>query len=79
MSSFQKLQTVIATTLKVPSERVTETSVRTDLPQWDSLAHLNLMMALEQTFDMTLEVEDFDRLTSVPLIIEHLEKLGVYG
>lgn len=78
MSGFAKLQRVIATTLKVPLERVTESSTKAALPQWDSLAHLNVMMALEQTFDLTLEVEDFDRLTSVPLIIEFLKQKGVY-
>lgn len=78
MTGFEKLQNVIATTLKVPSSKINEQSKKEDLPQWDSLAHLNLMMAIEQTFDVALEVEDFDRLTSVPAIIQVLEREGVY-
>jgi len=78
MNGFEKLQNAMATTLKVPASRINEHSKKEDLPQWDSLAHLNLMMAIEQTFDVALEVEDFDRLTSVPAIIEVLEREGVY-
>ena len=52
----------MATALKIPASKITEETRKEDLPQWDSLAHLNLMMTLEQTFDITLEVEDFDRL-----------------
>jgi len=78
MNGFEKLQNAIATTLKVPAGKINEKSRKEDLPQWDSLAHLNLMMAIEQTFDVALEVEDFDRLTSVPAIIEVLEREGVY-
>ena len=76
MSSFEQLQSAIAVTLKVPPSKVTEQTKKEDLPQWDSLAHLNLMMALEQTFGLTLEVEDFDRLTSVPAIVELLKREG---
>jgi len=78
MNGFEKLQTAIATTLKIPAAKITEQTRKEDLPQWDSLAHLNLMMAIEQTFDVALEVEDFDRLISVPAIIELLEREGAY-
>jgi acyl carrier protein len=78
MSSFEQLQSAIATTLKVPASKITEQTKKEDLPQWDSLAHLNLMMTIEQTFDLALDVEDFDRLTSVPAIVELLKREGRY-
>jgi len=78
MNSFEQLQAAIAATLKVAPSKITESTKKEELAAWDSLAHLNLMMALEQTFGITLDVEDFDRLTSVPTIIEHLKREGVY-
>jgi acyl carrier protein len=78
MSSFERLQEAVATILKVPPDRINERTAKEDLAQWDSLAHLNLMMALEQTFDVALDVEDFDQLTSVPRIIEYLTRHGAY-
>jgi acyl carrier protein len=77
MSIFQQLQDAIATTLKVPASKITETTKSEDLPAWDSLGHVNLMMTLEQTFDVFLDVEDFSKLNSVPAIVEYLKEQGI--
>jgi acyl carrier protein len=76
MDSFEKIQYVIATTLKVSPDKITKETSDEDLAAWDSLAHVNLMMSLEQTFDLFLEVEDFPKLTSVPAILEYLREQG---
>jgi acyl carrier protein len=76
MDLFEKTRYVIATTLKVTPEKITRETSDKDLASWDSLAHVNLMMSLEQTFDLFLEVEDFPRLTSVPAILEYLRREG---
>jgi acyl carrier protein len=76
MDLFEKTRYVIATTLKVMPEKITRETSDKDLAAWDSLAHVNLMMSLEQTFDLFLEVEDFPRLTSVPAILEYLRREG---
>jgi acyl carrier protein len=44
-----------------------------DLENWDSLQHLNLMLALEQEFGVTLDVDELATLTSVPAILKYLE------
>ena len=77
MSAFERVQTAVATTLKVPAGVITATTRDVDVPAWDSMGHLNLMMALEQTFDITLEVEDFANLTSVPAILAYLQNRGI--
>jgi acyl carrier protein len=76
MSLFQRLQEVMATTLKVPPAKITETTINEDLVAWDSLGHVNLMVALEQTFDIFLDVEDFPLLISVPAILQYLRDHG---
>ncbi len=72
MNVIDQLRQTIATTLKVPLERVTPTTRDEDLAAWDSLGQVNLMMALEQTFDVYIEVEDFEKLNSVPAIVGYL-------
>jgi acyl carrier protein len=72
MSLFDQLQKTIAATLKVAPSKVLPESSSDDLSAWDSLGQVNLMMALEQTFDVYIEVEDFDKLKSVPAILEYL-------
>jgi acyl carrier protein len=76
MSLFDKLQATIATTLKVPSASVTPTTRDEDLPSWDSLGQVNLIMAIEQTFDVYIEVEEFANLNSIPAILAFLERNG---
>ena len=77
MSIFKQLQGVIAATLKVPPEKITEATVNEDLAAWDSLGHVNLMIALEQSFDILLDVEDFPELTSVPVIMRYLQEHNI--
>lgn len=77
MSTFTRLQETIAATLKVPASKITETTRDEELAAWDSLGHVNLMMALEQTFDVQLDVEDFPKLNSVPAILAYLAAQGV--
>ena len=73
MNIFEQLQEAIATTLNVPASSITETSKDEDIVAWDSLGHVNLMMTLEQTFDLMLDVEDFPKLNSVPAILAYLK------
>ena len=77
MSTFEKLQQTISATLKVAPNKITQTTRDQDLPSWDSLGQVNLIMALEQEFGVMIEVEDFGNLNSVPAILEYLGKQGV--
>jgi acyl carrier protein len=77
MAVFDQLRDAMAATLKVLPAKITESTRDEDLAAWDSLGHVNLMMALEQTFDVTLDVEDFPKLNSVPAIMEYLKAQGI--
>ena len=76
MDLFPKVQSIVAITLKVPPNKITRVTSDKDLAVWDSLAHVNLMMKLEQSFDLSLAAEDFDELTSVAAILKYLEEKG---
>jgi acyl carrier protein len=77
MSLFERLQPTIADALKVHAAQITPTTRDEDLPAWDSLGQVNLIMALEQTFGLYIEVEDFDKMKSVPAILEYLAAQNV--
>lgn len=67
----------MAASLGVAPDLIQTDTRQKDLPKWDSLAHINLMVALESSFDVTLEVEDFAALISVPAILEYLRGRGI--
>jgi acyl carrier protein len=77
MSTFERLRNVIAATLKVAPSDIGETTRDQDLKQWDSLGHINLLMALEHEFGVYVEVEQFGELNSVPAILAHLKNQGI--
>lgn len=77
MSLFPRVRDTIAATLRVRAEQVTPTTADRDLANWDSLGHVNLMLALEQTFGVYVEVEQFETLKSVPAIVDYLVAQGV--
>ena len=48
-----------------------DSSIET-VEQWDSLQHVNLMMALEQEFGIQIDVEDAIEMTSFPAVCKTL-------
>ena len=73
MSVFQKLREIMATTLELPEGAISEDSTMEELEEWDSLGHVHIMVALEQAFDLYMDVDDFAELDSVPAILKYLE------
>lgn len=43
------------------------------LPQWDSLAHVTLLSALSEEFQIELDDDSFESLTSYSLVIDFVE------
>jgi acyl carrier protein len=74
MSIFQQLQDLMATALEVPVETISENSTMDEIEEWDSLGHVHIMVALEQAFDLYMDVEVFAELDSVPAILDFLRK-----
>lgn len=77
MSILEQVRQIVADTLNLPLDAVGEKASTDTLDAWDSLAHVNLMMGLEQHFDLQLEIEDFMELTSIGAITTFLDKAGV--
>ncbi|MCD8189632.1 MAG: acyl carrier protein [Clostridiales bacterium] len=74
---FKKLQILIADTLNVSERSITrDTSIVDDLGA-DSLALVELLMALEEEFDVAIPDEDALRLETADDILRYLEAEGV--
>jgi acyl carrier protein len=46
----RRLRTVLATMLHIPDTEITPALSSETLEQWDSIAHMNIMLALEDAF-----------------------------
>ena len=72
---FEKLQEIIADVLNVdPNEVTMETTFADDLGA-DSLDVFQIVMGIEEEFDIQIEDEDLESLETVDDLISYIEKL----
>jgi acyl carrier protein len=77
MLNEDKLKKVMAIMLKVDLSEINEDSSMDNVASWDSLRHMNLLIALEEEFRVTIPDEDAANITSYKLIKLVLNDLGV--
>lgn len=68
---------VIAAVFGVPEEQVTEETSNKNLPAWDSMGHMTLIMEIESSFGVSLSMDEALVMTDVSTIKEILEMRGV--
>ena len=61
---------LVATTLGIPVERVTDDLAFSEVAEWDSLNHVNLMLALEAALQTEIDEDLMVQLTTVKAIRE---------
>lgn len=77
MALFERVKEVIVRELSVPESEVTEAaSFEGDLKA-DSLDVVELVMALEEEFDMEIPEEEAERIRTVGDAVRYLESKGV--
>lgn len=72
-SLFPRVQALIAEAIGTEVELVTPDLAFGDLPQWDSLGHMEVMLRLEEQFGVAIDADAIAQLISVPEICRHLE------
>ena len=73
----EKLFQILADTLGVEVRALTGETSTQNTPAWDSVAHLNLVLALEQAFGQRFTPEEFLQMQSIAAIQEVLAAHGV--
>ena len=75
MLNENTLKQVMATLLTVDVSAIGEDASMDTIPTWDSLRHMNLVLALEEEFKVAIPDEDAGNITSYKLIKLILEEL----
>jgi len=75
--SEEKLKEIIAFICNCTVANITDTTSVSNLDGWDSLAHMNLVLALEQAFDVTFTEDESVEILSYALIKHTLSGHGV--
>ena len=68
---YSRLKSLMESILRTPSGMDTSTS---NTPKWDSMAHLMILSALSEEFNLELSESDVEQLQSVESIIKKLSE-----
>jgi len=69
MESVQpKIYQLMSTVFEIPVEEISEESSLDSIESWDSIRHLNLILAIEEEFGITIPDEEVGNLINYKLI-----------
>lgn len=77
IATESKLKQVLADVFGVDAATVGEESSVDSIAAWDSLNHLNLVLALEEQFGVSFSEEQIVEMMNYPLVKAVLEEAGV--
>jgi acyl carrier protein len=69
---LDRIRRVAADVLETSADKITLDSSPETIDTWDSVHHLNLVLALEQEFDLQFEPEEIDQMKDVRHVLEIL-------
>lgn len=72
----EKVFEIVASVMGVPVETISLESSPDTIEAWDSLNHMNLLLALEQEFGVQFSDEQMVELLSVEIILATLDEIG---
>ena len=68
----EKLLQILKDTLG--NENINQNVSQENCNEWDSMAHLNIIIAIEDEFDISIEPDDIVRLSSFDDLCEYIKK-----
>ena len=74
-STFEQVRNLASDIFGIPADKITAESSPATIENWDSMQHLNLVLAIEEKFEVQLEPEDIEQMKSVGAVAELVERL----
>jgi len=72
-----RVEKVFAEVLRLPREAITDASSRDNTPKWDSIAAIDLTLAIEDEFGITLTTEEIVTMRSIARVKQILNVKGI--
>lgn len=69
-TTFEKVRGAAADILQAPVAQITPASSPVTIESWDSVQHLNLVLALEEKLGIQFEPEEMDKMNSIGEIVD---------
>jgi len=74
-STFERVQSVASDIFGIPADKITAESSPETIENWDSMQHLNLVLAIEEKFGVQLDPEDIEQMKNIGAVAALVGKL----
>ena len=71
----ESVKSVMAEVFEIDEVTIQDDASQKTVSEWDSLQHLNLMVELEDKFDVSFEPEEIGDMSTLAKIVETIEKM----
>ena len=68
-----RIKNVMSAVFEIPVNQIKDNSSADTIESWDSLKHMNLVVALEEEFEIEFKDDEIIEMMNYPLIIEVLK------
>ena len=75
MDTEEKVYKIISQIMNYPVEKINAESAPDSIDTWDSMSAMNLVLALEEAFDMQFEDEHLMEMMNAGLIVAVIKEL----
>jgi acyl carrier protein len=70
---FEQVQGIASDLFGIPAGQITRESSTESIEAWDSTQHLNLVLALEETFSIQFSPEEMEQMRSIGSTVKLVE------
>ena len=74
-STLEQVRNIASDIFGIPVEKITAESSPETIENWDSMQHLNLVLAIEEKFGVQLDPEDIEQMRNIGGVAALVEKL----
>ena len=75
MDYKERIKEIIADTLGIDIERITDDLAAGDIEEWDSVGNLTIIPTIEEELEVDIPIEDLYELNNIKAIVEEIIKL----
>lgn len=70
MDYKERIKEIIADTLGIDIERITDDLAAGDIEEWDSVGNLTIISTIEEELEVDIPIEDLYELNNIKAIVE---------
>ncbi len=74
-STLDQVRNIASDIFGIPAGKITAESSPETIENWDSMQHLNLVLAIEEKFGVQLDPEDIEAMKNIGAVAALVEKL----